>query len=904
MEFNINFGSVIYHDIMSFTKDNKLMSFRILLVFLAVIGLQQLNGQHTFHRNYPPVGDKNTITISSIQLKSGNYATMELQVDVNDLGESYSDTLIISTFKAKGDLDWSKAIYLNNGFKGFAANGTLLQAPNDSLYFSIVSTQLDKPNILIGSIGNGGRLGYLRSFGNDLNLAYSFGGLLTNDNSSLYSAYSYIDNSEQHGGLSRKRFNGTTLWSKKYDAKVADVDVDENIVSVSYNLDTTILMSGVVDSNFSKSFLMVTDTLGKILWSKYYYDDESLLGIPIVNASKQAKDGSYVMAGSNIEFIPPQAITIKGFIIKTDTIGNVLWSKRVIFDTDVFTLLTEMTVDKKGDILVSGFNIDLANADVYRFVIKFDDQGKTIWQKRYPNFQSQNQGGQIFETSDGGYGITYTALDGDKTFTSLIKTDKDGKSSCESDIEDVIVFDHRFLADTLIWIQEDDVILSDTVSKKSINFAYDIPVLSLDTKTFCPNEPIDWTFRATIPGATNYKWSTGDEGATLDTLRVMEEGEYSVTVTVGEGVCYMLCDTAKIERYKEPKAALSTSLGKFCENGKLTLNAGYTPGHPSTKSYTWSTGDKDINNIEIANPGKYSVTIVDQCNEVAIANIDVGAFPTKITSVGITNNVTVDCNIGSISGNLIAKGNAIGLLESTQTYKWSTSPTDTSAALVINKQGIYTVTATDACGKTASTSIEIELKGTKKFNINITANEFGECENRGISLNAVSSVQGIYKYKWNTNASDTFARIDVKSAGTYTVTVTDKCGNTASDSKSITISEIQPPDLLYANLFFPTGVGLETRSQDTMGLADAIKYNRTFGPVNLAKYCLSAITKYELYVYNRWGQLVFESDSVAKEWDGTNKGSEAPTETYLYIARYTIFGVEKVKKGSIQLIRR
>lgn len=889
---------------MSFTKDNKLMSLRILLVLLLALSLECSFGQHTFHRNYPPVGGKNTTTVSSVQLKSGNYAIMELQTDKNEVGEPYSDTLIISTFKAKGDLDWSKAIYLGKGFRGFTANGTILQAPNDSIYFSIFSSQLDKPNILIGSIGNGGRLGYLRTYGNDLDIANSVAvkNVIANDKRSLYNGYSNIEDSEQHGILSRKNFGGNTIWSKKYDTQVEGLNVDENIASVSYNLDTTLLVAGTIDSNFTKSFLMVTDTLGKIKWSKSYTDDESFIGLPIVTDAKQTRYGNFVMVGLNVEFLPPATVILRGLIIKTDNIGNVIWSKKVVFNTGSFNLLTNMTIDKKGDILVSGVNIDPSLPDSYRFIIKLNDQGEMVWQKKYPNFDNGALGGQIFETLDGGYGITYTAIDGDKTFSSLIKTDKDGKSSCDLDIEDNIVFDHRFLADTLIWSAEDAVVISDTVSKKSISYAYDIPVLSLDTKTFCPNEPIDWTFHATIPGATNYKWSTGAEGATLDTLRVMEEGEYSVTVTVGEGVCYMLCDTAKIERYKEPKAALSTSLGKFCENGKLTLVAGYAPGHPNTKSYTWSTGDKDINNIEIANPGKYSVTIVDQCNEVAIANIDVGAFPTKITAVDITNNVTVDCKDGTISGTLSAQGNSTGL--GPETYKWSTGENTTSISLNNTTVLNYTVTATDACGNTASASKMIDLKGAKDFNIVITLSEFGECESRGISLNAVSSVQGMYKYKWNTNASDTIARIDIKTAGSYTVTVTDKCGNTASDSKSITISEVQPKDIVYANLFFPTGVGLESQTKDTMGLADAIKYNRTFGPVNKPEFCLSAITKYELYVYNRWGQLLFESDNVAKEWDGTNKGDEAPTETYLYVARYTIFGVEKVKKGSIQLIRK
>lgn len=66
-------------------------------------------------------------------------------------------------------------------------------------------------------------------------------------------------------------------------------------------------------------------------------------------------------------------------------------------------------------------------------------------------------------------------------------------------------------------------------------------------------------------------------------------------------------------------------------------------------------------------------------------------------------------------------------------------------------------------------------------------------------------------------------------------------------------------------------------------------------------------TKYDLVVYNRWGNKVFESTNANKDWDGTNQndGSECPAGTYYYVFKYELVnGEKKTLNGSISLIRQ
>lgn len=55
-------------------------------------------------------------------------------------------------------------------------------------------------------------------------------------------------------------------------------------------------------------------------------------------------------------------------------------------------------------------------------------------------------------------------------------------------------------------------------------------------------------------------------------------------------------------------------------------------------------------------------------------------------------------------------------------------------------------------------------------------------------------------------------------------------------------------------------------------------YNDVFNfiPVNVASFMLR--------IYNRWGELVFETTDLSKSWDGTYKGTPCPVDSYMYIA--------------------
>ncbi|WP_372774498.1 PKD domain-containing protein [Mangrovibacterium sp.] len=80
-----------------------------------------------------------------------------------------------------------------------------------------------------------------------------------------------------------------------------------------------------------------------------------------------------------------------------------------------------------------------------------------------------------------------------------------------------------------------------------------------------------------------------------------------------------------------------------------------------------------------------------------------------------------------------------------------------------------------------------------------------------------------------------------------------------------------------------------------------IPENRTFMPTGLG---LNGTT-FTLQIFDRWGQVIFESYSADNPWIGTNKmGEDAPMGNYIWLATYRDqLGVQHKQKGQILLIR-
>ncbi len=454
---------------------------------------------------------------------------------------------------------------------------------------------------------------------------------------------------------------------------------------------------------------------------------------------------------------------------------------------------------------------------------------------------------------------------------ALIKANDMLQTICSDTIGVQSLFSVTLSADTLVWEsigvdtnQAEMVAIEDTM-----RVSYDIPTLTLGDTTFCPDDPIDYTFDAETEGAVAYIWSTG---ATSDTLRVMEEGEFMVTVTVGEKVCYTLCDTGQVTVYEEPEIQVAIDTGPFCETGQVAIGMNYIKEAPIDK-IEWSTGDEDVNVILVPETGNYGVTVTDICMETANQDVSIDEFPELISSIDISLDEDFCANDGiRLTAVVDAPANSAF---------WSNG--DAGTSIIVQEAGSYSVTVTDICNNPWTASVEVGddliVQPISELSI-VPVN--GDCVLNGSSLELQASFIGeAFSFNWSNGSND--PSTTVNTPGQYNVSVANECDDEVS--ASITVEEC-PECVQFAQVFFPRG---------------EVDENRTFGAE--LQCPPETITDYNLKIYNKWGNLVFETSQVSERWNGTDGGDPSPTGVYVFYATYNAGAGDQSAEGDVTLIR-
>jgi gliding motility-associated-like protein len=136
---------------------------------------------------------------------------------------------------------------------------------------------------------------------------------------------------------------------------------------------------------------------------------------------------------------------------------------------------------------------------------------------------------------------------------------------------------------------------------------------------------------------------------------------------------------------------------------------------------------------------------------------------------------------------------------------------------------------------------------------------------------------GYFSYQWNTG--DTAYFITGTDEGIYSVIIQTREGCITIDSTYL--KDVYMPFYFNVpNAFTPNGDGL----------------NDTFRPV--VDY--ERVRMFSMVIYNRWGQLVFETTNPVEGWDG----KDAPAGVYSWVISYTDYlGRANTQKGNVTLIK-
>lgn len=287
------------------------------------------------------------------------------------------------------------------------------------------------------------------------------------------------------------------------------------------------------------------------------------------------------------------------------------------------------------------------------------------------------------------------------------------------------------------------------------------------TTTSCISNTGSATVTAT-GGTTGYTYSWSPSGSTA-TISNIGVGVYDVTVTDAKGC------TATATASVNTSATYTvnvTSTNVNCFGGSTGTAQTTVTGANGTVTYAWSNGGT-TQSIASLSANTYNVTVKDGSGCAKTGSTTV-TQPASAVSASVTTTQTA-CSSNTGTATATGAGGTAGY-----TYLWSNS----STANPVSGLGAVTVnvTVTDSKGCTATSSGSVSVPAA--FQVSATATPVA-CNGQntgGVSTNVTGSSNDTYFW----NNGDNTANISNVNAGTYTVTVTDGFGCTATASATVT----------------------------------------------------------------------------------------------------------------------
>ena len=301
-------------------------------------------------------------------------------------------------------------------------------------------------------------------------------------------------------------------------------------------------------------------------------------------------------------------------------------------------------------------------------------------------------------------------------------------------------------------------------------------------------------------GGETYMWNTG---ANTQTIEVMQDGIYTVTVTSPGGCCAIGEAQVLFGDQQEVEATGGTIT---CANSNVTISAGI-----ESDMYSWSGPNgfaSDISDPIVDLDGEYFVTVTSSegCTGTGVAVVDIDTITPDLQ----VNLGAVDCNKETIS--LQASSGTSGV-----SFQWTgpggfeANVGDTSARLA----GSYEVVVTAPNGCTATDAVVV---GTDISRPVVEVKTLPAIDGlNGIAWAEVSGGQPVFEYEWsNGSLIDSAFMLELQE---HSVTITDANACTATTNFFInpaaTICDVQS-----------TRIGINSLINDTLvGAAPYVMYN-------------------------------------------------------------------------------
>lgn len=410
------------------------------------------------------------------------------------------------------------------------------------------------------------------------------------------------------------------------------------------------------------------------------------------------------------------------------------------------------------------------------------------------------------------------------------------------------------------------------------------PAITTQIKLGCSQDTVN-VFAGNNGGdvASQYKWDFGD--GTYGTQANMQhiytqQGQYTIKLVGSKNGCGD-STTKKIDTRHPLSVGFSVDKDTICATQSIKFTNSDVVTGPG--NYYWNFGDSTTDNNQnpthqFNKPGTYTVmhviTDVIPCSDTITKTVLVQPLPTiKLT----------------ISDSLLCEGIATEFASTytpgTTYVNWDFGDGDQ----IVGKgplqhayylPGNYTVTVTANYPQCPAVNATKNVTVFDLPHVNVGPDTSMCPYSDPIVLsNSYNNNEGV-KYLWNTG--DTVNNTLATQPGTYWLQISNASGCFAADSVEVFKScYIDIP-----NVFSPNGDGV----------------NDYFFPRQLLS---KQVTKFHMEVFNRWGEIIFQTDNISgRGWDGNFNNKPQPEGVYIYSIDAQINGYpEEQLKGNVTLLR-
>ena len=437
--------------------------------------------------------------------------------------------------------------------------------------------------------------------------------------------------------------------------------------------------------------------------------------------------------------------------------------------------------------------------------------------------------------------------------------------------------------------------LCDVIQEATITVNVDlfVPQITINpvSAEICPGEDI--TLSANT--ALQWSWSPGGETTQSISLNPITPNTYQYTLTASSEWCFDKVTSASFEVFPTPIAEFS-----------FVPDADACTGEPIIFSYSdivtnetllWTFGDGSPTSTQVNpthiydNDGTYNILLhVDKyiCENDTSMQLTINPLPSPDFDANVFEGcLPVDIDFDDLS-NDVAMGAG---------YEWTfgdgaTSNENGNTSHTYTQPGVFdvslTISNTQRCAETIikPNLIQANPNPIADFDADphITTMDTPIIEFNDLSIS--DSIRNNYEWIFgdgdsnsdNGNTAHTYTQ-----AGDYTVELRVETINGCWDTTSANVAITEEVKLFIPNAFTPNGDGIN----------DVFEIKGT------------PIADFNLYIFDRWGAIIWSTHNYNTHWDGTNKeGNIVPSGSYIYQISGTDYRREAVNfKGTVTVVR-